>query len=321
MLRPTPLHPKTTRESPNETAEREVLRFIARSSRFLYDGRHKQRTNLPVDSPMANTPDCWRLPLLIPKNESSMDVIFLLDCREKPCKPLSVQLWGSFLPHQHKLHHLRQLQYAGEHTDVYWVSLELPTEKLFHYHFIVNDIETLDPINPQRTISWGNEYSQFFTHQFRGPISLSPKQRCALSALSYAILPLGNQDSAYGDYLFDIHFIDHWLTKQEWHIRDSILAFLDQFEHLLIEVSPKSQFPIPWQNLRLIRSCLKRISYMKDPNRTCADLTPTECIMVLKRLTWMAAFAASTSGCVQHQIGAQFLTQLKSKSHNPCSNG
>lgn len=313
MLRQNSLRHPNMRDSSTELAEREVLRFVARSSRALYDGRHKQRTNLTADSPMTNTPDCWRLPLLIPKDERSMIVIFVLDCRRNSNAFSSVAVWGNFTPYQPKHHPLRQLQYEGKPTDVYWIDLELPTEKLFHYHYIVDDVETLDPINPQRTTLWGDEYSQFFTHQFRRPISLSPKQRYAISTISHAILPLGNQEPTYGDYLFDIHFIDHWLTKQEWHVRDSILAFLVQFEALLCETSTNSAPYDHWQNLKLISRCLKRISHTKISDKTCAGLAPGECIAILKRLAWMAAFAAPTSGCIQHTTGVRFLNQIKNE--------
>ncbi len=78
----------------------------------------------------------------------------------------SVEIVGSFFP-MYKSLKLQQVQYDDEDTPLYYLTIILPVGKGYHYKFLVNGEDLLDPINPQRiTLTNGKEWSFFYTDYY-----------------------------------------------------------------------------------------------------------------------------------------------------------
>lgn len=319
--------PNGTCRSPFDDDEIEVLRFVNRSlARRIYDSRHSQYGRISVHDIRKDIPDCWRLPLIFPSKNSENEnrVIFLFDAR-KLSTTTDVQLRGSFEVASCNSASFHRLRYRGRTTGIHWLALDLPRKMMFFYEFVVNRHAILDPINPQRCLFGGREFSRFFTEGHRAPLVFTRREQTILSVFIRALVPLKSpqrtplveNEFSLGQPAGAVEFIDHWLAREEWYHRE-------QFRGCLAECERQIGFHVIYGAWRSIAECLRVVIRFLDEiaDETMVDwnapLPPLQFLSLLRRLGWSGTFASERAGGCPDQPGRLYLQQaFRESNQNP----
>jgi hypothetical protein len=142
----------------------------------------------------------WRFPLVTPvlqDEEASCkfnEVTFVYYNREEEAIS-SVEVVGSFFP-MHKTLQLQPVQYNGEDTPLYYLTIVLPVGKGYQYKFRVNGQDRLDPVNPQRVkLTNGKEWSFFFTDYYNYSVNFEEWELNLLYRMVEQIIPFRTEDA------------------------------------------------------------------------------------------------------------------------------
>lgn len=174
----------------------------------------------------------------------------------------SVGLIGTFAE-LHRPIPLRRVEFLGEPTAYFAVTVPVPRRSVFYYRFLVNDERLLDPINPQvAKLDNGVEWSRFFTWECTSPIVLQRWQLSVLERFCDHILPFrtkqGERFFAWyykhlsdeakdgvirGSYRIDdsagaANFIDKILAREERHHLGDYQICLKQIDRIIRNRNP-----------------------------------------------------------------------------------
>ncbi len=91
---------------------------------------------------------------------------------------------------------MENLRLDGETTGYYHVTLVLPVAQEYRYRFIVDGMQTLDPINPQRkTLQTNKVWSKFFTDFYTRKVSFEGWELKLLKRMTDQVLPFRTTDA------------------------------------------------------------------------------------------------------------------------------
>lgn len=158
---------------------------------------------------------------------------------------------------------MKSVQFLGEPTGFYAVSVLVPVGEVHRYKFVVNGQIELDPINPQRvTLETKQTWSRFFTHHCFTPVSFESWQLQLLYRLLDHMMPFQSEASENflkryydgldqqaklntkeGYYRLDngvgeVNFIDKLLAKEESHHLIDYQLCLKEIDRLLRQRNP-----------------------------------------------------------------------------------
>jgi hypothetical protein len=159
----------------------------------------------------------WRFPLIAPIcHDNSTTALFnevtFIYHNTKAEKIDSVEIIGSFIPVFRSMP-LQEIQFEGEGTGIYYLTVVLPVGKGYHYRFLVNGEQQLDTINPQRyTQPTGKEWSFFFTDFYNYSNEFEEWEINLLYRLVEQILPFRTEEAQ--------NFIDRFYDNQPRHEKE-----------------------------------------------------------------------------------------------------
>ncbi len=231
-------------------------------ARHVQDLRHNYVTNASLDwleQPWLDICEAWRFPIIDSWNELPRDekekgkdstevnrVTFVY------VHPGSAEIFvtGSFSDHPIQLD---QLTFDQNKLPYYAKTVLLPTNQVYTYHFIVEGVVRLDPINPQRQrLANGQNWSRFFTNYCTEPLSFEPLERDLLLALAVHILPFrtwaaqrllsrvetrewpGIPTQRLDQEIGVVNFIDKLLAKEEHFLLQDYKLCLNQIRRALL---------------------------------------------------------------------------------------
>lgn len=85
---------------------------------------------------------------------------------------------------------LRPLRFLGDDTGLFTVTVRVEKGQVHTYKFVVDGQQTVDPVNPQRSVlDNGEVWSRFFTDACQIPLELDRRERSALERLVAHLLP------------------------------------------------------------------------------------------------------------------------------------
>jgi hypothetical protein len=233
-------------------------------ARLNEDARHDfGYGHYAAGDPRARIRDAWRFPVVdtcaappgAVEAAEYNDVTFVYPVSNGA--PGSVQVVGTFAP-LYQLNLLRRVQFLGEDTSYFALTLPVPRRAIYFYRFVVDGALELDPVNPQRTrLDSGAWWSRFFTWECTEPIVLERWQLGILQRLTNHILPFRTREgqrflSWYydgldaaarrgafrGAYRLDdsvgaATYIDHILAREESHHLVDYRKCLRQIDRIL----------------------------------------------------------------------------------------
>jgi hypothetical protein len=218
--------------------------------------------------PRGRIREAWRFPIIDtcaqpPAGESVADlndVTFVYPVFDSA--PVAVSVVGTFAQLYQPIP-LRRIQFLGEDTAYFAVTVPVPRRAIFFYKFDVDGNVVVDPTNPQRvTLDNGVEWSRFFTWECSQPVALERGQLSIVQRLCNHILPFrtregqrflswyyerldtaarrGLQRRAYrlDDSAGAATFIDHILAREESHHLIDYKICLRQLDRILRQRDP-----------------------------------------------------------------------------------
>jgi hypothetical protein len=233
-------------------------RFLARDST---DRRH-DFGQFAEDDQRAAVSEAWRFPIIdshfdgvsVEDSYRYNDVTFVFAGGEHPVT--SVAVVGTFGA-LHEPVPLQPLQFLGEDTGYFAVTIRVPKGQVHRYKFSVDEQWTVDPVNPQREkADSGEVWSRFFTDSCYVPLELTRRERDVLSRLVAHLLPFRlpenrvfvqrvyeqhDRDEQYPlIYRLDeevgvVNYIDKLLARAEQHHADDYHVCLGLIDGLLRE--------------------------------------------------------------------------------------
>lgn len=158
---------------------------------------------------------------------------------------------------------LRPIQYMGESTPYYGVTVTIPYVEVHRYLFVVNGEVLLDPINPQ-TVTLDNKqtWSRFFTHYCSTPLSFEEWELRIVYRLLDHMLPFHTEESErfikhyydgldntakyaskegfyrLDDSVGEVNFIDKLLAKEERHHLIDYKICIKEIDRLMRQRNP-----------------------------------------------------------------------------------
>jgi hypothetical protein len=221
--------------------------------------------------PRARICESWRFPIVDSYSDNVdpvasyafNEVTFVYTLPAAP-PPEDVGVIGTFA-NLHEPIPLRRV----DGTPFFTCTVTVPKGEVHHYRFIVDDVATVDPINPQRVrLENGREWSRFFTQLCSQPISFERSELAILDRLTSHILPFrteagenfldryyfsadkGSRETQYARaYRLDqpvgvVNFIDKLLAREESHHLVDYRLCLAEIDRVLRHRNPVTE---PWE--------------------------------------------------------------------------
>lgn len=216
----------------------------------------------------ARIREAWRFPIVdscavAPSGESESefnDVTFVFPDFEMQRD--SVAVVGAF-DRLYQPIELRRIDFLGEPTAYFAITIPVPKRSVFHYRFLVDGEFVIDQINPQRDrLENGELWSRFFTWECTSPVVLQRWQLGILERFCDHILPFRTRQgerffswyykhladeakagSIRGSFRIDdsagaANYIDKILAKEERHHLGDYKICLRQLRRIIQERDP-----------------------------------------------------------------------------------
>lgn len=249
-----------------EKDEQHILNYC---TKYLARGNHYIDSPPSADNPnLTRVCESWRFPIIESYGEPEPDknndythneVTFIYFAKDDAnVGPVAVV--GTF----GKLYEpipLKPVQFLGEPTGYFALTLVLPVENNYRYRFIVDGQVILDPVNPQQvTLPNGKKWSQFFTDFYTTPTSFEYWELELLYRLTAHILPFrteagenflkrfynnlsSSRKATISVYEMDVsvgdaNFIDNILSREEKHHLIDYKICLKQIDKVLRQRNP-----------------------------------------------------------------------------------
>jgi hypothetical protein len=235
-----------------------------------YCARYLARGNKYIDSPpapenpnLSRASEAWRFPIIQsygpPGSAQDIDytlneVTFIYQAKEE-ANVQQVAVVGTFA----KLYEttpLKPVQFLGEPTGYFALTVVLPVEHTYRYRFVVDGQSILDPINPQQVVlPNGKRWSRFFTDFNLDPVAFEHWELRLLYRLTEHILPFETQDAeTFLDQFYnqlsadqkrnmhvfemdvsvgEVNYIDNILAREENHHLIDYKICLEQIDRVL----------------------------------------------------------------------------------------
>jgi hypothetical protein len=201
-------------------------KFLARDNK---DTRHNfgQFTD---DDPRSRIAEPWRFPVIdsysngkdFVKSYSSNVVTFVYQ-QPGATPPKDVAVIGTFANLYQPIP-LKPVNFIGEATGYYALSIVVPKGEFHTYKFIVDGQAIIDPINPQRAqLDNGQLWSRFFTQLCTEPLNFEDWEFDIVARLVDHILPFRTEE---GENFLNRHY--NFLGKQDKQVQYAYAYRLDE---------------------------------------------------------------------------------------------
>src|SRR3954452_18920038 len=170
---------------PAETVARDHRYVLNHCTRFLArdvtDRRHAFGQYADGD-PRATICEAWRFPIVDSNADYGFnDVTFVYDGRRTPAA--DVRVVGTFAP-LYEQTPLEPVRFLGDGTGYHAVTIKVPKGQVHTYKFVVDEVSTVDSINPQTTVlDNGQTWSRFITDACQQPVFLTRRERDLLGRI------------------------------------------------------------------------------------------------------------------------------------------
>lgn len=235
-------------------------KHLARGAKLFTDSISPGSFNLTAIS------DNWRFPIVEPTVDNAgitgtQNIVTLiwLASPEQPVQ--NIKAVGSFIPWYESIE-LTPVQFENKNTLFYACQILLPIGKSYHYRFIVDGKELLDPINPQtKILSNGATWSYFFTDFYNSSEEFEEWEISLLYRLANQIVPFRTEEAQnfinrfyltltkpdekhampiykLDDSVGEVNFITNILVKEERHHLADYKLCLSLIDQLLRQRNP-----------------------------------------------------------------------------------
>lgn len=309
--------------------DHDILNHCAKYlARETSDSRHNFGQYDPAEF-RARVCEPWRFPLIESHSDGQdftasyawNDVTLVFAAQSQAEAPSEVSVVGTFANLYEPLQ-LRRLQFQGDDTPFFAVTVVVPKGEVHTYKFLVDGQPIVDPINPQLAVlDNGRIWSRFFTQECTQPICLERWEQQLLQRLTDHILPFRTQEGQRAlqqnlvgnTFLLDqsvgaVNFIDKLIAREENHYFDDYKTCLELIDRLLRQRNPfgePSAMPKPM--------FVQLYAEMASNNVPGWDYgrygSPRFFLQLLRRHTFTGAFCHPKYGGNTHAAGWAYLEE------------